>query len=330
MSVSAPGRLGGLVLLTAALALLLLIGIAIGAKPLALADVWAVLLHPDQSRTAVIVWKLRLPRTATGAVVGLALGLAGALTQALARNPLAEPGLLGINAGAALAVVTGIALGAASGFGGAALWAVGGAILAALCVHFLSRSGPSARRGVRLVLTAAAVSASIRALSGIITLSNSAVFDGYRFWAVGALNRAPPPHLPAILGALLGLAMLVLSWGGRLNALALGDELTRSLGVRTGRLRAAMFAAIVLLCGLSTALAGPIAFLGLIAPHLARLMAGPDWRWLLPYAALVGAGVLVAADIVGRVLVPPGELEAGIVTAFLGAPVLLFLLGRRA
>lgn len=325
-----PLRLAGLAALVLLLAVLLLAGLAVGARPLAFAEVWQALWHADQGRTALIVWKLRLPRTETGAAVGAALGLAGALTQALTRNPLAEPGLLGINAGAALAVVAGLALGAGGGFGGQAAWALGGALGAAGCVHLLDRAGPASGRGVHLVLIAAAVSASIRALSGIVTMANSAIFDNYRFWVVGSLDRPPPPGLPAILAGLLALVAMLSFLGGRLNALALGDALTHALGIRVQGLRAALFAAIVILCGLSTALAGPIAFLGLAVPHLARLAVGPDWRWRLPYAAVIGAALLVGADILGRILVLPGELEAGIVTAFLGAPLLLWLVGRRA
>lgn len=311
------------------LGLLLLAGTAVGARPLSLIEVWRALFHEGDGRTALIVWKLRLPRTEMGAGVGAALGLAGALTQALTRNPLAEPGLLGINAGAALAVVIGLALGGASGFSQQVVWALTGALIAAAGVYFLDRHGPPERRGVHLVLTAAAVSASIRAISGIVTMSNSAIFDNYRFWVVGSLSRTPPAGLPLILAGLLFLVAGLLFLGGRLNALALGWELTRALGIKAGRMRVILFVAIVLLSGFATALAGPIAFLGLAVPHLARLAAGADWRWLLPFAALIGAILLVGADILGRILVLPGELEAGIVTAFLGAPALLWLIGRR-
>ncbi|PKU26038.1 FecCD family ABC transporter permease [Telmatospirillum siberiense] len=322
-------RLAGLLGLGCLLLVLLAASIAVGARTLSLSDLWHVLLHADDGRTSVIVWQLRLPRTLMGAVVGAALGTAGALTQALCRNALAEPGLLGINAGAALAVVLGMALSVAPGLAGQAGLALFGAMIAALGVHALDRIAPGDRRGVHLVLTGAAVSASIRACTGIITMSDSGVFDNYRFWVVGSLSRPLPVGINAVLVILLLLAGLSSLWGGRLNALALGEEPMRALGLRPGATRLGLFGAIVLLCGLSTALVGPIAFLGLVVPHSARLLIGGDWRWILPYSAVLGALLLIAADILGRLIVSPGELEAGIVIAFLGAPLLLWLVNRR-
>lgn len=328
-SAKAGTRLAGLLGLGGLLLVMLLAGIAVGTRTLPLSDIWHALGDSDGGRTSIIVWHLRLPRTLIGAVVGAALGTAGALTQALCRNALAEPGLLGINAGAALAVVLGVALSGSVGLFEQSGLALLGAVIAAFGVHGLDRVGPSDRRGVHLLLTGAAVSAVIRACTGIMTMSDSAIFDNYRFWAVGSLNRPVPPGVGAaliLLSLLVGLSLLL---GGRLNALALGEEPMRSLGLRPGATRLALFAIIVLLCGLSTAMVGPIAFLGLVVPHSARLLIGGDWRWILPYSAVLGALLLIAADIVGRVIAPPGELEAGIVIAFLGAPVLLWLVNRR-
>jgi iron complex transport system permease protein len=319
----------GLLVLAGLLAIAVVASLAVGSRPLMPDTVWQALWHPHAGRDAIIVWQLRLPRTLVGAVVGAALGLAGALMQALTRNPLADPGLLGINAGAALAVVLGITLLGTNGLSGHVGLALVGAAIAAAGVFALDRIAPAGRREVHLVLTGAAVSASIRALTGILVLSNSATFDTYRFWVLGSLNRPAPVGLWAVEFAMVAATLLLLPLGGRLNTVALGDDLVRSLGVRVAWMRAASFAGIVVLCGCSTAIAGPISFLGLAVPHLAKRATGPDWRWILPYSAAIGAILLIAGDIAGRILAAPGELEAGIVIAFMGAPLLLWLLTRR-
>ena len=322
-------RSAGLATLASLLLLAIMAGVAVGARSLGPDVVWHALWHPDAGREAIIVWQLRLPRTLIGALVGASLGVAGALMQALTRNPLADPGLLGVNAGAALAVVLGITLFGASGLSDYVGLALIGALAAAGGVFVLDRIAPAGRREVHLVLTGAAVSASIRACTGILALSNSATFDTYRFWVLGSLNRPAPSGLWAIATVMVAAMILALPLGGRLNAMALGDDLVRSLGVRVFRMRAASFAGVVVLCGCATAIAGPISFVGLVVPHLARLAIGPDWRWILPYSALTGAILLIASDVVGRVAAPPGELEAGIVTAFIGAPLLIWLVTRR-
>lgn len=319
----------GLLALAGLLLVTVLASLAIGAQALAPSAVWQALWHPDGGRNAVIVWQLRVPRTVMGAGVGAALGTAGALMQALTRNPLADPGLLGVNAGAGLAVVLGITFFGASGLSDDTGLALLGAALAAGCVLTLDRVGTPGSGEVRLVLGGAAISASIHAGIGVLTLSNSATFDSYRFWVVGSLNRAIPGGFGVIGASVLVTLALVMPLGGAMNAMALGDDLVHSLGVAVGRMRALVFVAIVILCGTATAVAGPIAFLGLVVPHVVRLLIGPDWRWILPYSVLIGAGLLVVGDILGRVIAPPGEIEAGIVTAFMGAPLLLWLVTRR-
>ncbi|KTT12296.1 iron ABC transporter permease [Pseudomonas oryzihabitans] len=319
-----------LVLLLIALALAVMASLGIGARSLSAARILQLLFAPDGSTEAVVLWDLRLPRTLLGLLVGAALGLAGALMQALTRNPLADPGLLGINAGAAFAVVAGLSL---VGLDDAPLrlaCALLGATLAAGLVYMLGGSAPARGQPLRLILAGIALSASLHAGTGIITLFDSAVFDSYRFWAVGALSGQTPGGALAILPLLLIGLLLGLPLGGRLNALALGDDLGRALGAQPGQVRLLAFVAIVLLCGAATAVAGPIGFLGLVVPHALRLLVGADWRWILALAPLAGADLLLLADTLGRRVALPGELEAGIVCALLGTPVLLILVIRSA
>lgn len=318
-------RITGFVMLAILFCLLVLVSIAVGARPISLPTVVDALLHPDAGRDALVVWQLRLPRTALGIVVGAALGLAGALMQALTRNPLADPGLLGINAGASFCVVIAISLFGITSYSGLVWFAIFGAMAVAVLVYLLAMSPASSVERVRLILAGAAISASLGAVTGIITMVDTQAFDSYRFWVVGALNGQTVESLWQVIpfaasGGLIGLAL-----SGQLNAVALGDDVARALGVRLGLLKAAGFASIALLCGAATAAAGPIGFVGLVIPHALRLLLGPDWRWVLPYSLLAGPILVLASDIVGRVIAPPGEIEVGIVTAFIGAPVLLKL-----
>lgn len=319
-----------LLLLLITLALAMVASLGIGARPLSAAHLLHLLFAPDDSTDAVVLWQLRLPRTLLGLLVGAALGLAGALMQALTRNPLADPGLLGINAGAAFAVVAGLSLAGLDDAPTRLACALLGAALAAGLVYLLGGSAPARGQPLRLILAGIALSASLNACTGIITLFDSVVFDSYRFWAVGALSGQTPGGALTILPLLLIGLLLGLPLGGRLNALALGDDLGRALGARPGQLRLLAFVAIVLLCGAATAVAGPIGFLGLVVPHALRLLVGADWRWILALAPLAGANLLLLADTLGRRVALPGELEAGIVCALLGTPVLLALIIRSA
>lgn len=318
-------RLIGLVVILTALAWLFFLSIGIGARPIPLPEVWRALIDNDGSRNAIIVWQLRIPRTLLGLLVGIALGLSGAVMQALTRNPLAAPGLLGINAGAALMVVLAISMLGITSFSGYVWFALVGCGGAAALVYTLSGRSSSAVQQVRLVLAGAAITACLGAITGIITMSNSQTFDSYRFWIVGSLSNRTPEVAFQVLPFIAVGAMIAVGLGGRLNAVALGDDVGRSLGVKLGQTRALSFVAIALMCGGATAAAGPIGFVGLMVPHAVRLIVGPDWRWILPYCVGLGPVIVLASDILGRVVVPPGELEVGIVTAFIGAPVLLWL-----
>jgi iron complex transport system permease protein len=318
-----------------ALALLLSLSLAVGTRGIPLGSVWTALLNPgDGSRESIIVWQLRMPRTLLGIVVGAALAIAGVVMQAVSRNPLAEPGILGVNAGAALSVVLAISVLGVSDSGDYVWFALAGAVLATALVYGLgvrtAGPGDGAQGRVRLVLAGAALTACFGAVTGTVTMFDANTFDSYRFWVVGSLANRDTAVLGHVLPFVVAGALVALALGPRLNALALGEDVGISLGVRPGRVRLGGLVAITLLGGAATAAAGPISFVGLLVPHALRLVLGHDVRWLLAYSVVAGPILVLAADIAGRVVARPGELEVGIVTAFAGAPVLLWLVTRRA
>ncbi|WP_336633210.1 MULTISPECIES: FecCD family ABC transporter permease [unclassified Microbacterium] len=270
----------------------------------------------------------RIPRTVLALLAGAALALSGALMQAITRNPLADPGILGVNTGAALAVVVGIAfLGVSSAWGYLAM-ALVGAFLTAVFVYFVGSVGPGGTTPIKLALAGAATTAALSSLVAAILLPRRAVMDEFRYWQVGNVARAEWDTMAVIVPVLLlGTAVALLS-AASLNALALGDDVAVGLGVHVTRVRIVAAVAGVALCAAVTALTGPIGFVGLMVPHAVRLVSGPDQRWQLPLSALGGAVLLTLADTLGRVLGSPGEVEAGIITAFLGAPVLIVIARR--
>ncbi|MEU0491343.1 iron chelate uptake ABC transporter family permease subunit [Nocardiopsis sp. NPDC006139] len=318
----------GLLAALGALAVCVLLSITVGAKPIPAADVWAALTAYDGTYDHNVIRTLRVPRTVIGVFVGAALGLAGALMQALTRNPLAEPGILGVNSGAAAAVVVAVfAFGAA---GSALIWpAFLGAALASVAVYMLGSRGPASATPVRLALAGTAVAAVLQGLIFGVIVLNDFVFDRIRFWQVGSLVGRDLEIFWQVAPFLIGGVALTLLLGPSLNAVALGDDLAASLGARIPTIRTLTAIAVILLCGSATASAGPIWFVGLIIPHVARLVTGPDQRWLLPYSAVFGAILLTAADTLGRVVVPGAELEVGIITAFVGAPLFIALVRSR-
>ncbi len=320
----------GLGLALLALAGVLLASVAVGAKGIAPGVVLDALLRPDPAvEDHVIVQDLRLPRTALGLLVGVALGLAGAVMQGLTRNPLADPGLLGVNAGAAFAVVLAIhLLGIASPLG--YVWfAFAGAAVAAVLVYALSATGREGATPVKLALAGAAVSALLASATTAVLLLDVRTLDQFRFWAVGSLaGREGAVALQLAPFAVAG-AVVALACARVLDALALGEDVARALGQRVGAARAACALAVVLLVGAATAAAGPIAFVGLTVPHVARAICGPGHRWLLPYSAVLAPVLLLGADVLGRVVASPGELQVGIVTALIGGPVFVALVRRR-
>jgi iron complex transport system permease protein len=270
----------------------------------------------------------RIPRTVLALVAGAALALSGALMQAITRNPIADPGILGVNMGAALFVVCGIAfLGISSAFEYLGL-ALAGAAIAAVFVYVVGSVGAGGATPIKLALAGAATTAALSSLVSAVLLPRVAAMNEFRFWQVGGVGGASWETMAVIVPMIAFAAAIAFIAAPALNALALGDDVAVGLGVRVGRTRIVAAAAGVLLCGAVTAVAGPIAFVGLMVPHVVRLASGPDQRWILPFSALGGAVLLTAADTVGRLIGHPGEVEAGIVTAFLGAPVLVVIARR--
>jgi iron complex transport system permease protein len=320
-------RAGVLVLGTALLGLAVAASVAFGARPVALPDAAGALLAFDGSPDQIAVRSLRLPRTAVGLVVGVALGVAGAVMQGLTRNPVADPGLLGVSAGAALGVVAAVVLAGVTTLSGYVWFAFAGALVAGLTVYAVamrSRTAP----GATLVLAGAAVSATLASVTSGVLVADEQSLDQYRFWAVGSLVDRDTAVAVAILpfvGA--GLLAAVLCARG-LDALALGDDVARALGRDVAVTRALAGLAVVVLTGAAVAAAGPIAFVGLVVPHLVRPLVGQQHRWLLPACALFAPALLLWADVVGRLLIRPAEVPAGVVTAVLGAPFLIWVVRR--
>ncbi|MFE9428648.1 iron chelate uptake ABC transporter family permease subunit [Kitasatospora sp. NPDC006697] len=312
----------------AAAALLLLVvlvlSLGIGAKALSPGQVWHGLFDPA-APDYTVVHRLRLPRTLLGLLVGAALGLAGGLMQALTRNPLADPGLLGINAGASAAVVTATALLGIGSFDGYVWFALAGAAAVAVLVYAVG--GGRTATPARLALAGAALNATLYSYVSALMLLNAASLERMRVWTVGSLADARPGTVLKVLPFVLAGLLVALALARPLNALALGEETARAQGARPARVRALTVVAITLLCGAATAACGPIVFVGLMVPHLARAAVGPDLRRLLPCCALLAPALLLGSDVLGRLLGRPGEVQVGVVTAVVGGP--FFLLHAR-
>ena len=318
-------RLGvcpAVVLLVAALLVTVALSLAVGAtrvSPLALLDPAAV----DHA-----VVRARLDRTLLGLVIGVAFGLAGTLMQGLTRNPLADPGLLGVNAGAAFAMVLGIGFLGAAGLAEYLWFGLAGAAVATLLVHVLAGFGRDGATPVKLAMAGAAVTAGLTSWTSGVLLTQRETVERIRGWQIGSVaGRELEPLLVAVPFLLAGVVVALAS-GRVLNALALGDDLARGLGRRTGRDRAVVGTAVVLLAGTGTAVAGPIAFVGLVVPHLVRALVGSDYTRLLPLSAGFAAVLVVLADTVGRVVLPPEEVQVGVMTAVIGVPVFVWMVRR--
>lgn len=321
------GSLRGIVVLTAVLVLVGLLSLVIGSRLIPVGTVVDVLFHPDDSDASTIVHELRIPRTVLAIAVGIALGIAGALMQGHTRNPLADPGLLGVEAGATFAVVLGIYAFGVTELSGYAWFSLVGAGLAAAAVFAIgsTRGGPDP---VSLILAGMAVSAILLSLTQVLVLRDADTLDAYRFWAVGSVNgRGMDVFWQVLPFIVAGLLLAALS-ASTLNLLQLGDDVASSLGLHPMRAKIIGVLGVMMLTGAATAACGPIAFVGLVVPHVARFFSGVDYRWVIPYSGLLGALLMLAADIIGRVVVRPGELQVGIVMAMVGGPVFIFLVRR--
>lgn len=319
----------GLAAIVCALAVLLALSLTIGSNPIPFSHAWELLLRPDGTLESGVIHDQRIPRTILVIIVGLALGVAGALMQALTRNPLADPGILGVNAGASIAVVTGVAV-----FGLTSIWfylwfAFAGAAAAAVAVYVLGGAGSGLATPARLALAGVAISMAVSSLVQMVILSNQNAFNEFRFWAAGSMESRGYPVIEAVVGFIVVGLIIALACAPGLNALALGDEAGKALGVRVARVRAMVMLAVTLLAGAATAAVGPIMFIGLGVPYLARAICGPDLRWSIPVSAIAAPVVLLVADVLARVVVAPQEVQTGIVTAILGGPVFIAILRRR-
>lgn len=317
-----------LVLCAVVLVISLVASLALGAKSIEWPVVVNSLLGNLHDADSIIVLQSRLPRTLLGLLVGIALGISGLLIQSISGNPLAEPGILGVNAGASFAVVLGISL--FSVHSPLLYWfcAFSGAMLTSLAVYAIGRFGVQQMDPVRFILVGVAVGAVLTGFSSGLTLLNPAAFDQFRFWSAGSLDiRDLDRALLALPGVLSG-TLLALYLSRSLNALSMGEELAATLGSRPLLTQSLALLAIALLCGTATAAAGPITFVGLMIPHLARRIVGNDHLLLVPCVLLTAPILLLWSDIVGRVIIA-GELRVSIVTAFIGAPVLIWLARRQ-
>jgi len=323
-------RLAGLLALGLLLCGLVPLSTMVGSHAIAPSTVWQAILAFDPSNSDhLLVVHLRIPRTLLAIVVGMGLGVAGAIMQALTRNPLADPGLFGVNAGAAAAVATAIAFFGTGSVVAYMGYGLCGAALAGLAIYVLGDLRHEASPE-RVVLAGAALSVVLLSLTQIILInSDEQVFNQFRHWTVGSLQGRGYAVLgPVSLLTLFGLGIALLL-ARSLDAMALGQDLSRALGTNPAFVWSAASVAIIVLAGAATAAAGPIIFIGLTAPHLARFITGPSHRWLLPYAMAIAATLMVAADILGRVIVPPGEVGVGIMVALMGGPFFVALVRRR-
>ena len=310
------------------LALGMMASLAVGSNPIPPARVWELLWAPDGSFEAIVVGEQRLPRTLILVMVGAALGVAGALMQSLTRNPLADPGILGINAGASLAVVLAVALTGISGIGFYLWFAFAGAAIAAVGVYLLGMAGHASPSPVRLALAGVAISMAVASLVQMVILANANAFNEFRFWAAGSVEGRGYPVLFTTAGFVAIGLVLAFCLAPALNALALGEDTGRALGVQVGLIRILAVAAVTVLAGAATAAAGPIMFVGLGVPYLARAAFGPDQRLVLPGTALAAPVLLLAADVIARLVVLPGEVPVGVVAAILGGPAFVMIVRR--
>ncbi len=322
-------RAAGLFVVLGVLAALCLVSISVGTEYIPIGEVWRGLFSADGSTESVIIRELRLPRTVLGLLVGVALGVAGALIQAMTRNPLADPGILGVNAGAAFFVAIAVGALGVTGIRSYIWFAFAGAVVATIVVYALGSLGRAGATPIRLTLSGIALGAVLGGVTSGMLLLDPDAFDQMRFWGAGSL-AGRGLDIASEVAPFIALGLFLAALIARpLNAIALGDDLAQSLGANVIRTRIVGVVAVTLLAGAATAAAGPIGFVGLMIPHMVRWFVGPDQRWILIYTVFAAPSLLLLADVVGRIVIRPGELQVGIVTAFVGAPVLIVLVRRK-
>lgn len=317
-----------LLALVVLLVALCILSIAVGTREVTWQEISAALQGQLTSVGEAAV-AMRIPRTLLAVIAGGALGLAGAIMQGVTRNPLADPGILGVNIGASLAVVIGLAwFGMSMAY--AYVWtAILGAGVTAVFVYTIGSLGRGGATPLKLALAGAATSVALSSFTIAVVLPRNDIAGGVRSWQIGGVGGATYDAIQLVLPFLLvGLAISLLS-ARKLNILALGDDLAAGLGEKLVLARGTAGAGAILLCGATTAACGPIGFVGLIVPHLCRLLVGVDYRWLLPFSALSGANLLLLADVVGRIVARPSELAVGVITAFIGAPFFIWIVRRQ-
>ncbi|WP_217198231.1 FecCD family ABC transporter permease [Streptomyces buecherae] len=323
-------RIGWTALAVLALLLAMLLSLAIGSRQIAPSAVFDALLHGGGSDAAEVVRSMRLPRTVVGVMVGAALAMAGTVMQGITRNPIADPGILGISQGASVAVVLAIAYASVHTLTGYVWFAFAGAGVAAVLVYAIAARGRGGATPVKLALAGAAINALLVSVTMAVLTTKAAALDEFRFWQVGSLSGRDAEVAAQVWPFLLVGVVLVASVARGLDALALGEDVARGLGQNVATVRIVGGLGAAVLTGVGVAAAGPIAFVGLAVPHIARAVVGTDHRWVLPMAALIGPVMLLVSDTVGRIVFPPSEVPAGVMTSLIGVPFLVALVRRKA
>ncbi|MCX4846250.1 MULTISPECIES: iron ABC transporter permease [unclassified Streptomyces] len=333
MSAAAPRRSRRALATAAAVVALLvavLLSLAVGARSIPPSEVFDVLLHGGHSDNAEVIRNMRVPRTLIGLMVGAALAIAGTVLQGITRNPIADPGILGISQGASVGVVLAIAFAGVHSLTGYVWFGFAGAAIASVAVYAIASSGRGGATPVKLALGGAAINALLVSVVSAVLTTKASALDEFRFWQVGSIAGREAEVAQQIWPFLLVGVVLVLSVARGLDALALGEDVAKGLGQNVATVRVVGGVGATVLTGVGVAAAGPIAFIGLAVPHIARAVVGSDHRWVLPMAALIGPVMLLVSDVIGRVLFPPSEVPAGVMTALIGVPFLVALVRRKA
>jgi iron complex transport system permease protein len=327
---SRPVLLLGLLVFAGLLGLALMSSIAFGAADIAPIDVWQALVAFNPASTEhLIIQTLRVPRAAVAALVGASLAVAGALMQGLTRNPLADPGILGIETGAALGVVAAVFFLNISSLSLYALFAFAGAALTAVAVYTLGSLGRGGPTPLKITIAGAALTALLSSLTTGMLIFNQRTLEEVRFWLAGSVAGRDLNLLLQAAPYLLAGLLLALALGRQITTISLGDDIAKGLGQRTGWVKGLSAVATVLLAGGAVAVAGPIGFIGLVIPHAVRFLVGQDYRWILPYSVLAGAIFLVLSDVAARLVLRPTELPVGVMTALIGGPLFVYLVRWR-